>query len=386
MAPGARQPARDHLLRDRPRGPLPPGAPAVGHVGDRFRVPPVSPGPGRLRPPGRSRRRGPFRRGAAARGLLAHGGHRRHRGGVLAARAGPAAARGDRPGAVAPGGRHAPPADSRRRRRRPRHVDQVQPRHAGPAVDRGGRVRLSPGGRTANRGGGARRARVGAPGGAARVPADGRGVRARVALRRARRAALPLRLRAPEPDHGQRVAGVRTRRQRLLVQRHAQPDGGGRGRPGAAGRRRPRLGTLAAHAAGRDGRALRRRLLRLHRYLEGAGRPVPPRRRAAPDPAGRAALRRGGRAVAAPPSRRRAAGDSRPHRSLRAAARVLDRLRRHAQRRRHAGGGAGVDPGQRTARSAHRRGELRPAAGARRRCSSTTAPPASTRSRTACSG
>ena len=82
---------------------------------------------------------------------------------------------------------------------------------------------------------------------AARVPADGRRVRRRVAVRRARRAALPPRLPPPEPDHGPRLARLRARRQRVLVQPDAQPDG--------RDRRRARRARRSPASAGRSGGA-----------------------------------------------------------------------------------------------------------------------------------
>ena len=110
------------------------------------------------------------------------------------------------------------------------------------------------------------------------------------------------------PDHGPRLAGVRARRQRVLVQRDAQPDGRDRRRARRARRRRPGLGPVAAHPARPHDRALRHRVLRVHRYLEGAGRPLPSGDRAAAHPARGAPGRRARPAAAAraagSPSRR----------------------------------------------------------------------------------
>ena len=72
----------------------------------------------------------------------------------------------------------------------------------------------------------------------------------------------------------------------------AQPDGRDRRRARGARRRRPGLGVLAPHAAGPHGRALRRRLLPVHRNVEGARRPLPAGDRAAGHPLRRASLRR----------------------------------------------------------------------------------------------
>ena len=140
-------------------------------------------------------------------------------------------------------------ARGRRRRRRARDVHQVQPRRAGAAGDGGGRVRLPRRGRAPRRGRRPRGARLAAPARPASVRADARGVRGRVALRRARRAALPARLPPPEPHHGPRLAGLRERRQRVLVQPDAQPHRRARRGAGRARGRRARLGAVAPHAA-----------------------------------------------------------------------------------------------------------------------------------------
>ena len=202
-------------------------------------------------------------------------------------------------------------------RRRPRHIDQVQPRRARPAGDRGGHLRVPRGGRRARRGRRPDRTRLAAAARRAALPADGGRLRPRVAVHRARRAALPPRLSPPEPDHGQRVARFRAHRQRVLVQRDAQPDGRHRGRAGRPRRRRRRLGALAAHPLRPHGRALRHRLLRVHQHVEGARRPLPAADRAAACPAGGAALRGGGHAGAASrPALRGPRGRGRARRGL----------------------------------------------------------------------
>ena len=82
--------------------------------------------------------------------------------------------------------------------------------------------------------------------------------------------------------------------------------------------------------------ALRRRLLRLHRDLEGAGRPLPAADRAAAPPARRAPVRRARPAVAAGAPLRAPRGRRRARGRLRAAAGVVGRVRPRPERQGHA--------------------------------------------------
>ena len=336
------------LVRGRPRAVLPARPAALGGHGHGLGVSRLPAGPGRLRPPGRAARGAVPRGRAAARRLLAHGRDRRDRRRLLAARAravqlAAAAGRRGRRRRRRRGGcslvaasRPAPRRSllARRARRRPRHVHQVQPGHARAAGDVAAVY--------ASRGGGAARAPPAAAPALGWLRCSCCACTCRCSLpsssrspfMRARPAALPPRLPPPEPHHAPRLAGLRARRQRVLVQRHAQPDGALGVVLVVLGRRRARLGLLAAHAPRPHGRALRRRLLRLHRDLEGARRPLPAADRAAAHPA----RRRGSAWRPRPaPGRGHAASRCPPRPACSAVAFVaaahgLDRVRPHAER------------------------------------------------------
>ena len=96
-----------------------------------------------------------------------------------------------------------------------------------------------------------------------------------LALRAARPAELHPRLHRPEPHHAQRLAGLRERRQRLLVQLLRQSRGRAGTRAARARAGRPGVRTVAPPAARRHDRAVSHRVLRLHRHVEGARRPLP---------------------------------------------------------------------------------------------------------------
>ena len=188
------------------------------------------------------------------------------------------------------------------------------------------------------------------------------------------------RLPASEPHHGPRLAGLRARRQRLLVQPRGEPrrrrsascsscwpSPVWRGRSGAT--RRVDL-LLAPYALV---------VLRLHQHLEGARRPLPAAHPPAAAAARRAPVSRARRPAAGGPALRRAGRRARPRRRHRGAAGRLDRLRPRALRRGRARARQGVGRGPRAGRQRHRHRELRPAARATSATRSTTGAPGSRR-------